>query len=442
MRVDEITPNPRNARTHPKKQIARLKEIIETIGFTSPLLVDENGLLLAGHARLGAAKLAGLTQLPVVRLTGLSEGKKRALLLADNKIAEGAGWDRERLAIELPELAEVLHFEELHIGITGFEAPEIDQLVSDFEEASDPDDEIPAATTTSGPVVSAAGDVWLLGGHRLMCGNACDPTHVSKLIADEHAAMAFLDPPYNVKVAGIVGRGAVKHDEFAMASGEMSPAEFTRFLAEALGAAAAVSRGGAVHFVCMDWRHIGELVNAGGQAYGEMLNLVVWEKTNAGQGSFYRSQHELIGVFRVAGAQHLNNVELGKHGRSRSNIWRYAGVNTFRAGRMDDLRAHPTVKPVGMIVDAMKDCTRRGDVVLDTFSGSGTTIIAAERIGRRARALEYKPEFVDTAVRRWQAVTRKDAIHEKTGDTFDELVARPGAQARPSCDVSLAGRAA
>ena len=197
--------------------------------------------------------------------------------------------------------------------------------------------------------------------------------------------------------------------------------DFTAFLKETLGNAASVSREGAVHFVCMDWRHIGELIEVGREVYGDMLNLVVWVKTNAGQGSFYRSQHEFIGVFRVGKAPHLNNIELGRHGRSRSNVWHYAGVNTFRAGRMDELSAHPTVKPVAMVADAMKDCTRRGDIVLDTFAGAGTTILAAERVGRRAYALELEPKYVDVAIRRWQAFTRRDAVHADTGQTFEEL---------------------
>ena len=208
-----------------------------------------------------------------------------------------------------------------------------------------------------------------------------------------------------------------------MASGELSRQEFIEFLKATLAVAAGVSSNGAVHYVCMDWRHTGELLEAGDAAYGDMLNLTVWVKSNAGQGSFYRSQHELIGVFRVGDGRHLNNVELGRHGRSRSNVWHYAGANTFRAGRMDDLKSHPTVKPIALIADAMKDCTKRGDVVLDTFSGAGTTILAAERVGRRAFALELEPSFVDVAIRRWQAFLGRDAIHMVSGRCFDEIAA-------------------
>ena len=418
---DELKPNPRNARTHSKKQIRQIADSIVAYGFTVPLLIDENAMIIAGHGRLTAAKLLGLSKVPVIVLKGLSEAKKRALLLADNKIAENAGWDRERLAIELPELAELLIDEELDISITGFEPVEIDQIVSDFEEDSaDPADAIDGAWG-SHQVVSRPKDLWQLGNHRLLCGDARNGDHLDRLMCRERAAMAFLDPPYNVRIRGVVGRGRVKHSEFAMASGEMSPSEFTAFLEETLGTAARVSRDGAVHFVCMDWRHIRELIDAGRTVYGDMLNLVVWEKTNAGQGSFYRSAHELVGVFRVGEAKHLNNVELGRHGRSRSNVWHYAGVNTFRAGRMDELAVHPTVKPVAMVADALKDCTRRGDIVLDTFAGAGTTILAAERVGRRAYSLELEPKYVDVAIRRWQSFTRRDAICSVTGKTFDEL---------------------
>jgi DNA modification methylase len=284
--------------------------------------------------------------------------------------------------------------------------------------------------------VSRLGDLWQLGHHRILCGDARDQTEVARLIGDARAAMAFLDPPYNRRVRDIVGRGRIKHAEFAMGSGELSRASFAEFLKQTLEAAAAVSRGGAVHYVCMDWRGVGELLEAAQRVYGDTLNLVVWVKSNAGQGSFYRSAHELIGVFRVGEQSHLNNVQPGRHGRNRSNVWHYAGVNTFRAGRLDDLKSHPTVKPVALVGDAIKDCTRRGDVILDAFCGSGTTILAAERVGRRAYTLEIEPRFVDVAVRRWQAFARKDAIHAESGLTFDEaangrLVAPPLRAAEP-----------
>jgi len=316
--------------------------------------------------------------------------------------------------------------EGLDVSLTGFAPVEIDQLTVDFEEdASDPDDTVDPAWITDMPV-SQPGDLWQLGRHRLLCGDARKPDDLTRLMGNARAAMAFLDPPYNVRVADIVGRGRVKHGDFAMASGELSRTDFVGFLKGTLAAAAEVSRDGAVHFVCMDWRHIGELIEAGGKIYGDTLNMAVWVKSNAGQGSFYRSQHELIAVFRVGKEAHLNNIELGRHGRSRSNVWHYAGVNTFRAGRLDELKSHPTVKPVALVADCIRDCTRRGDLVLDTFCGSGTTILAAERVGRRAYTLELEPRFVDVAIKRWQAFSRKDAVHAEAGLSFDETAGQRG----------------
>ncbi len=427
--IDELKPHPGNARVHSRKQLGQIAASIKAFGFRVPVLIDENGTLLAGHGRLAAAKLLGMTEVPAVMVEGLSAAKKRAFMLADNKLVENAGWSREVLAAELPALAELLVEDSLEIAITGFEPVEIDQLMTDFEpDATDPADDVDPSWETEAPLTKA-GDLWLLGKHRLLCGDARNATDLARLMGSERAGMAFLDPPYNVRVRDIVGRGNVKHKEFAMGSGEMSREAFTEFLKTTLGAAASMSRDGALHYVCMDWRHIGELLEAGRTVFGEPLNLAVWVKTNAGQGSFYRSQHELIGIFRVGKGPHMNNVELGRHGRSRSNVWRYAGVNTFRAGRMDDLRSHPTAKPIALVADAIKDCTKRGDIVLDTFCGSGTTLLAAERVGRRGYGVEYEPRFVDVAIRRWQAFTRKDAVHVASGSCFDELAAAAAEQA-------------
>lgn len=419
--VADIKPNPRNTRTHSSRQIKEIAESIRRLGFGAPLLVDENSVLIAGEGRWKAAKLLNLKEIPAIVITGLSEAKKRALAVADNKIATHAGWDRERLAVELPELSNLLKIEGLDISLTGFEPPEIDQLAIDFEDrSSDPVDEWPTAWS-SGPHVTRPGDLWHLGGHRLLCGDARSETDVTRLMAGRVAAACFLDPLYNLRVRNIGGRGRKKHPEFQMASGEMTRTEFIEFLVATLGPAARASKNGAISFICVDWRHVGELIAAGERVFGEMINLVTWVKSNAGQGSFYRSQHELIGVFRVGDAASLNNIQLGRHGRNRSNVWHYAGVNTFRPGRQDELAAHPTPKPVALVADAFKDCTNRHDVVLDSFAGSGTTILAAERVGRLACGLEIEPHYVDVAIRRWQEFTGKDAIHVETNCTFSEL---------------------
>jgi DNA modification methylase len=419
--ISALMPNPNNARTHSKKQVRQIADSIKQFGFVNPVLADENGSVIAGHGRLLGASTLGMTHVPVITLRGLTDAQKRALMLADNKIAANAGWDRERLAIEIPELTRQLEIEGLDISLTGFEIPEIDQLMVDFEE--DPSDPADHFEEPSSSLVSQTGDLWILGPHRLLCGNARSKENLDRLMGGETAAMAFLDPPYNVAVSDIVGRGKVKHREFAEASGEQTPAEFTEFLRTTLSNAARVSSAGALHYICMDWRHIGELLSAAGTIYSQHLNTAIWVKINAGQGSFYRSQHEEILVYRVGASAHINNVELGRHGRSRSNVWTYPGANTFRKGRMDDLRVHPTVKPIALVSDTVRDCTKRRDVVLDLFSGSGTTILAAERVGRRGYGLEIDPAYVDVAIRRWQTLTGKDAVLASSSTTFNELEA-------------------
>lgn len=422
--TDRIKTNPKNARTHNKRQIRKIADSIREFGFAAPILIDEQDMLIAGHGRLEAARSLGMSAIPAVIIKGLSEGKKRALMLADNRIAQDAGWDLERLAEELGELPELLAEDGLEVSITGFEPAEIDRLCVDFgEDSGDPADDIDL-DELNGPTITRACDLWRLGKHKLFCGDARRRKDLMLLLGDERVHMVFTDPPYNVKVGSIVGRGARKHREFAMASGEMDRETFIRFLSEALGAAAEFSTHGSVHFVCMDWRHVEELIAAGRIVYDAMLNLIVWTKTNAGQGSFYRSQHELIGVFRKGAEPHLNTIELGRHGRNRSNVWSYAGANTFRKGRLEDLRGHPTVKPVGMIADAIRDCTRRGQIVLDTFCGSGATLLAAERVGRQGRGVEIDPAYVDLAIRRWQTATGRDAVHVESGRTFEEMGAR------------------
>ena len=372
-------------------------------------------MILAGHGRRDAAILLGMDLVPTVKVTGLSDAQKRIFALADNKLCENAGWDREVLAVELGELAELLPPLNWDLTVTGFEAAEIDTLFADLgAEKPDPADTLPRLEHDA---VTRPGDLWGLGRHRLLCGDARSPADPDRLMAGARARMVFTDPPYNLRIANVQGRGRIKHAEFAYASGEMSEQEYIAFLEESLGNAARVSIDGAVHYVCIDWRHVAELIAAGRAVYGTMLNICVWCKTNAGQGSYYRAQHELISVFRVGDASHQNNIQLGRFGRNRSNVWAYAGVNGFAAGRMDMLAMHPTVKPVALVADAMRDCTTKGDVVLDPFLGSGTTILAAEKIGRRAYGLDCEPKYVDVAIQRWQAYTKSEAVLEGDGRT-------------------------
>ncbi len=440
--ITDLRPSPRNAHTHSKAQIRQIADSIERFGFTNPVLIDEGGMVLAGHGRLAAAKLLALENVPTLRLSHLSPAEKRAYVLADNKLAEKAGWDRELLALELGELAILLETESLDLTITGFDTGEIDSILSDLgDDRPDPSDALPEPGS---PAVEK-GDLWCLGKHRLVCGDARDETALTRLMAGEQARMVFIDPPYNVPIAGHVqGRGRIQHREFAFASGEMAREEFTGFLEQALRLCAQHSVDGSIHYVCMDWRHVDELSAAGAWAYDELKNVCVWVKSNAGQGSFYRSQHEFVFVFKKGGEAHVNTFGLGQHGRSRSNVWTYPGVNSFRAGRLDELAMHPTVKPVALVADAIRDCSHRGEIVLDTFLGSGTTLLAAEKLGRRAYAVEIDLVYADLTVRRWQAFTKRDAVLEATGETYTEVAARRtvdrnGSMAQPApgpCEVS------
>ena len=335
--------------------------------------------------------------------------QKRAYVLADNKLALNAGWDEDLLAEELSALLDVdLDFD---IGVTGFSIAEIDLLVEgqDPTEDGDPaDDLLPDPADT--PERCSPGDVWQLGSHRLICGDALDPLTVDLLMQGEVARMVFTDPPYNLRIDGHVGgSGKVKHREFAMASGEMTSDEFTDFLRCAFENLVRHSLDGSIHFICMDWRHMREMLDAGVDVYSELKNLIVWAKDNGGMGSFYRSRHELIFAFKNGTAPHLNSFELGQHGRYRTNVWQYRGVNTLRAGRMEELELHPTVKPVQLIADAIRDVSGRGEIVLDLFGGSGSTLIAAHKTGRRAYLCELDPVYCDRIIARWEDYARDEA---------------------------------
>jgi DNA modification methylase len=414
-----LTPYARNARTHSKKQIRQIASSIEHFGFVNPVLIRDTGEIVAGHGRVEAAKQLGLKSVPTLALSHLGDAELKAYVLADNKLALNAGWDREILALELQGLIEL----DFDVELTGFSLAEIDLTLDEAREASTelrdaPEDEVPSSM---GPAVTAPGDIWRLGRHRLICGDAQDSDICRRLMGERRADLVFTDPPYNVKIDGnVCGLGSVRHREFAFASGEMSEEQFTRFLQSTLGNAAAVMRDGAIAFVCMDWRHMGELLTAGRRCFSELKNVVVWNKTNGGMGTFYRSKHELIFVFKNGEGPHTNSFGLGEPGRSRTNVWDYAGVSSMSAARAEELGMHPTVKPVAMIADALRDCSRRGEIVLDCFGGSGSTLIAAEKTGRVARLIEYDPQYCDTIVRRWERVTGKRAVDDASGATFED----------------------
>jgi DNA modification methylase len=417
--ISTLRPAARNARTHSQKQIRQIAESIRTFGFIGTVKIDAQNRIIAGHGRVEAAKLVGLSEVPVTRISHLTPVQVRAFMIADNKLAANAGWDRELLRIELAELDAVLPDLGLDLSITGFESCEVDSLLVDTDR-SDPAEDIPPLEKSQ---VARPGDLFVLGRHRLLVGDARARGSYEKLLLTEVARMAILDPPYNVKSQNIGGRGRIKHRDFVCASGELSKEAFSEFLKAGLGLCAEFSADGSIHYVFIDWRHIGELLSAGEAVYDELKNVCVWAKSVAAQGSFYRSQHELVFVFKHGTAPHVNTFELGQYGRTRSNVWPYAGMNSFRAGRLDELKMHPTVKPVALVADAMRDCSRRSDIVLDAFAGSGTTIIAAEQTGRRGFCMELDPLYADVCIRRWQAYTKRDAVLESTGHTFDELAA-------------------
>ncbi len=422
-RISDLKPYDRNARTHTRKQILQIAASIGEFGWTNPVLIDGEGRIIAGHGRVAAADMLGIDEVPTILLEGMTEAQKRAYVIADNRLAELAGWDEEVLAIELQALGEIdLDFD---LEVTGFETAEIDLLIESLDESGSEDeaDAIPEIDETA-PPVSRLGDLWRLGRHRLLCADATKAESYERLMTVERARMVFTDPPYNVPIDGhVCGLGSVKHAEFAMASGEMSVGQFTAFLETVFGHLATNSADGSLHFVCMDWRHVFELMSAARGVYSEFKNLCVWNKTNGGMGSLYRSKHELVFVYKNGKAPHVNNVELGRHGRYRTNVWDYAGVNSLGANRLDELAMHPTVKPVALVADAIKDCSRRGDIVLDAFGGSGTTIIAAERTGRSGYALELDPKYVDVTIERFRQLTGEEAVHDETGLTFADLKA-------------------
>ena len=440
--VRELKPHPRNARTHSGKQLHQLEKSIETFGFTVPILVDDKDVILAGHGRIEAARKMGYERVPTILIGDLTETQKRAYVIADNRLAQLSGWDADLLAEELSALADHSGALNFDIEATGFDWAEIDVLIAggDTEDKGRskilgksnnrrkpaPEDKIMAPDRERAPV-SAPGVLWKLGDHRLFVGDATDEASYDSLLRSDGGStdlvdLVFTDPPYNVPITGHVsGLGAVQHREFAMASGEMSQTQFITFLNAVFGQMARASRDGAIHFICMDWRHMTEVLEASKGVYSELLNLCVWNKDNGGMGSLYRSKHELVFVQKVGTEPHINQIQLGAKGRYRTNVWDYPGVNSF-SGR-SDLEMHPTVKPVALVADAIRDCSNRNGVVLDPFGGSGSTLIAAEKTNRRARLIEIDPLYADTIIKRWQALTKEQVVNADNGEKFVEIAA-------------------
>lgn len=412
----------RKSRTHSKTQIAMIRQAIQTFGFDVPVLVDADKKVLAGNARVEAAIQEGMPLVPTVELAHLTPAQKRAFVIAENRLSELSGWDKEVLRIEFEELGALdLDFS---LEVTGFLEPEIDAIVFGDDTDGPGHKVLPLPSVP----VSRVGDLWLLGDQKLLCGDSTSAASLETLLGNEQVRAVFTDAPYNVRIAGHVTGGG-KFDEFVMASGEMSDAEFTEFLANSLEQIAARLMPGGVAYFCMDWRHISNVLDAVKVTDLEHINLVVWDKQLGGMGSWYRSRHELIFVFRKPGAAHLNRVQLGKHGRDRHNVWCYPGVNGFGSDKAREREMHPTCKPLTLVRDAILDCSGKGDLVLDLFSGSGTTIMAAQAAGRRGAAIDLDPRYVDTGVIRWQDHTGQEARLAATGQTFCEVRGQRAARA-------------
>lgn len=426
--VNDLKPDPRNARVHSKKQIEVLARAIKSFGFNNPVLIDRDGMIIAGHGRIEAAKLIGMMEVPTVCLEHLTPEQVRAYRIADNRIAELASWNEDLLRIEFQELS-VLNLD-FNITDTGFDTPQIDiMIMGDSAPNTESLEDVPDITLAYNlPVISRLGDIWQLGKHRIVCGDSLLPETYQHLIEGDKAGLIFTDPPYNVPINGhvLTENKNHSHDEFVMASGEMTQAEFQQFLRTVSKLMVEYSQDGSLHFICMDWRHIYDLLHAATPLYSELKNICIWNKTNGGMGSLYRSKHEMIALFKNGKTPHTNNIELEKHGRYRTNVWDYAGQNIPTEERLEALTMHPTVKPVKMIEDAIYDCSHRGDIILDPFGGSGSTLIAAEKAGRCARLIEISPRYVDVTIQRWQKLTGSDAVEHNSGKTFNALTEERG----------------
>jgi DNA modification methylase len=408
-----------NAKLHPEKQVQQIANSMREFGFINPIVIDKNNVIIAGHGRYEAAKLLGLKEVPTIVVDHLTEAQVRAYRLADNQLALNSGYDNDLLKIELGTLAEMdLGFD---LEITGFETAEIDLMLDGpVEPKPNSADAVPELAPVA---ITQPGDIWQLGKHRLICGDSTKPETYTALMQGEKAQAIITDPPFNVPVGGhVCGLGKVQHREFAMASGEMTDPEFDAFLEAFMANCVDHSVDGSLHYVFIDWRHVYNVIGAGRKHYSELKNICVWAKLNGGMGAMYRSQHEMVVLFKNGNAPHINTIQLGKYGRYRTNVWSFAGVNSF-GKQQEDLKMHPTVKPVAMLVEAIKDCTRLKQIVLDPFAGSGSTLIACEDSGRVARCIELDPLYCDVIIRRWQQHTGGEAVHVASKMTFAQIEA-------------------
>jgi DNA modification methylase len=411
--IVELHPYTRRIRKFSLDDTIEAANIISTYGFLLPLFISRDGkTILDGELRYEAARWLQLPEVPCIIVDALEPAMERAVRIALNSLGHRRVWDLEALRLEVAELV----IEEQPIDLLGFDSIELDQIV---EEEEEPESLEEAEALPEGPSITRSGDVWIAGTHRLICGDARLRSVLAALLGDERPQLLFTDPPYNIAVSSIV---STRHREFAHGSGEMSESEFGRFLAEVLAVARHVMLDGAIAFMFMDWRQLEILLRVGRENGLELLNLITWVKANAGMGSFYRSQHELVVMFKKPG-DHKNRIQLGANGRNRANVWFAPGAGTTGSEAREMLREHPTSKPVQMLADAIIDVTDPDDIILDSFGGSGSTLIAAEQTGRKARLVEIDEIYCDVIVRRWMRMTGEAAVLERTGQTFSEVAA-------------------
>ena len=424
--IDDLSLPARTLSQPNDRQHRQLMASIAEFGFIAPLVISRGNEVIVGEKRLAAARELGLTHVPVVRANTLTPLQIRQYRIADNRLNELRLWDADALKAELDEI--IVLDPDVNIEALGYEVAEFDVAVQVVTEGEDPADISPEPPAEP---QSRPGDIWEIDGHRLGCGDARDADFLHQLLGADRPSCVFADPPFNRKVIGdLGGKGRIKHPEFVMASGEMSEATFQQFQIDWLVQAVAVAQPGALIYVASDWRALHATLTAAQAAGLEQINFCTWELTSPRLGSFYRSACEYFPVWRKPGGKSRNNVMLGRSGRHRSNCWHYPGANSFGAGRAT-LHLHPTVKPLALVMDVLLDCTARGEVILDPFSGSGTTLLAAQRTGRKARVVELDPRYVDVAVRRYQDVFGRTPRLQGSGLTLDELASKPPRTGHP-----------
>lgn len=420
--VAALRPAHRRARSTTPERLLAIMDAIRVFGQTHPILIDDDRHVVCGHVVWAAMKELGQERINCIVLHHLTADERRAYAIADARLGETGSWDLDALKIELSDLADI----EVNLDVLGFTPQQLDIIITDDDaEREEAEPDTPADT----PIVSSIGDCFLLGRHRIICGNALEPATYKNLMGDDRAAVVVSDAPYNCPIENFVsGLGAHRHVDFSQAVGEMTDEEFERFLGTYLDNCKRHCSDGAVIFAFMDWRQIDILLGAGKRIGLKRLQVVVWNKGVGAMGSLYRSAHEFCAVFCNGNSAATNNIELGRHGRDRTNVWSYPGATRRGSSAAEALKDHPTPKPVEMIADALRDVSKRGDIVLDPFLGSGTTIMAAEASRRIAYGIELEGKYVDRAIRRWESKTGRQAIHVATNLTFSELAQRRAAE--------------